>query len=149
MLEEAANKGVYKDLSEYTLGNPTDFPDRFKNQFDFVTCAGIVNNNHMDYLLFEEMLLACKQGGYVVFAARFSYMGKYWYDDVIMEMHKSMRWKLLATECFFKYDKLAEVSIGRFSRTPCKVFVFQKLQENITMHVDKINNTLKAFLQNK
>ena len=149
MLEEAANKGVYKDLSEYTLGNPSDFPERFKNQFDFVTCAGIVNNNHMDYLLFEEMLLACKQGGYVVFAARFSYMGKYWYDDVIMEMHKSMRWKLLATETFFKYDKLAEVSIGRFSRTPCKVFVFQKLQENISMHVDKINDQLKNFLLNK
>lgn len=54
-------------------------------------------------------------------------MGKYWYDDIIQEMHKSMRWKLIATECFFKYDMLKEVSIGRFSRTPCKVFVFQKL----------------------
>ena len=59
MLEEAANKGVYKDLSEHQLGNPEDYTERFKNQFDFVTCAGLINNNHMDYLLFEEMLLGC------------------------------------------------------------------------------------------
>jgi len=75
-------------------------------------------------------------------------MGKYWYDDIIQEMH-SMRWKLLATETFLKYDKLDEISIGRFSKTPCKVFVFQKLQEDIRIHVDKINNKLKNFLQNK
>merc|ERR1712066_697262 len=106
MLEEAANKGVYKELDEHTLGNPEEFPEKFKNKFDFVTCAGLINNNHMDYLLFEEMLLSVKKGGFVVFAARFSYMGKYWYDSVIKEMHDSGRWTLLATETFFKYDKL-------------------------------------------
>lgn len=60
MLEEAANKGVYKELDEYTLGNPEEYPEKYKNQFDLVTCAGLINNNHMDYLLFEEMLLSCK-----------------------------------------------------------------------------------------
>ena len=55
----------------------------FKNRFDFVTCAGLVNNNHMDHLLFEEMLLAAKKGGYVVFAASYCYMGLNWYDQVI------------------------------------------------------------------
>jgi len=149
MLEEASFKGVYSELDEYALGNPEDFPEKFKNKHDFVTCAGLINNNYMDYLLFEEMLLSCKQGGYMVFAARFSYMGKYWYDDVIQEMSNSMRWKLVATESFFKYDKLDEVSVGRFSKTPCKVFVFQKLQENIRIHVDKINDKLKHFLMNK
>merc|ERR1712159_592161 len=89
----------------------------------------------MDYLLFEEMLLSCKQGGYICFAARFSYMGKYWYDDIIQEMHNSMRWKLINTETFFKYDQLDEVSIGRFSKTPCKVFVFQKTQEQMNTHM--------------
>ena len=149
MLEEASVKGVYRELDEHTLGDPENFPEKFKNKHEFVTCAGFINNNHMSYLLFEEMLLACKQGGYIVFAARFSYMGKYWYDDVIHEMINSMRWKLLATESFFKYDKLEEVSIGRFSRTPCKVFVFQKLQEDIRIHVDAINDKLKNFLMNK
>lgn len=135
MLEEASNKGVYSELHEHTLGEPASFPDKFKNKFDFVTCAGIVNNNHMDYLLFEEMLLACKKGGYVVFAARFSYMGHYWYDQVIKEMHESGRWNLITTDTFFKYDQLDEVSIGRFSKTPCKVFVFQKTQSELNTHL--------------
>ena len=149
MLEEASAKGLYSELDEHALGNPDDLPEKFKNHFDFVTCAGLVNNNHMDYLLFEEMLLCCKQGGFAVFAARFSYMGKYWYGDVIHEMERSMRWKLLASEAFFKYDKLEEVSIGRFSKTPCKVFVFQKVQDDIKTHVDRINLKLKHFLMSK
>ena len=60
MLEECSNKGVYKELDQHTLGNPEDMPEKFKNKHDFVTCAGLINNNHMDYLLFEEMLLTCK-----------------------------------------------------------------------------------------
>jgi len=149
MLEEASVKGVYKELDEHTLGDPESFPEKFKTQFDFVTCAGLINNNHMDYLLFEEMLLSCKQGGYIVFAARFSYMGKYWYDDIIQDMHSNLRWKLIGTETFFKYNQLEEISIGRFSKTPCKVFIFQKLQEDIKLHVDKINDKLKNFLKRK
>lgn len=149
MLEECSNKGVYKELFEQTLGNPEDFPDKFKNKFDFVTCAGLVNNNHMDYLLFEEMLLSVKKGGYIIFAARYSEMGNYWYDEVIQEMVESYRWTLKDSETFFKYDKLDEVSIGRFSRTPCKVFVFQKTQEEIRQHVSIINNKLKNFLKTK
>ena len=137
MLEEASNKGVYSELHEHTLCEPEDFPGQFKNKFDFVTCAGLINNNHMDYQLFEEMLLSIKKGGYAVFAARFSYMGLYWYDQIIKEMQESGRWKLIATETFFKYDKLEEVSIGRFSKTPSKVFVFQKLQDEITTTMKK------------
>lgn len=60
MLEEAAVKGVYKELDEHELGQPEDFPEKYKNKFDYVTCAGLVNNNHMDYQLFEEMILSCK-----------------------------------------------------------------------------------------
>ena len=127
MLEEASEKGVYTALHEQVHSQPAELPSEFKNKFDFATCFSLVNNNHMDYLLFEEMLLALKKGGHAVFAARFSYMGHYWYDAVIKEMHESGRWNLVATETFFKYDKLEEVSIGRFSKTPCKVFVFEKL----------------------
>merc|ERR1711981_528296 len=124
MLDEASKKGVYKQLDEHTLGNPEEFPEKFKNQFDFVTCSGMINNNHMDYLLFEEMLLSVKTGGYIVFAARYSMMGKYWYDNILKEIHENGRWKLVETDTFFKYDQLECVSIGRFSKTPSKVFVF-------------------------
>lgn len=83
------------------------------------------------------MLMSVKKGGYAVFAARFSYMGHYWYDQVVKDMHESGRWNLLATETFFKYDQLEEVSIGRFSKTPCKVFVFQKTQDQMNTHMTK------------
>jgi len=105
MLQEASDKCVYRDLTEHTLGeNPDDLPQRFKNQHDFVTCSGLINNNHQNYLIFEEMLLSCKKGGYVIFAARYSMMGKYWYDNIIKEMQEQGRWTLVATEAFFKYD---------------------------------------------
>lgn len=64
-------------------------------------------------------------------------------------MLDTYRWKLCATDNFFKYDRLEEISIGRFSRTPVKVFVLKKLQEDIRVHVDKSNETLKNFLMNK
>jgi len=60
----------------------------------------------MDYLLFEEMLLSVKKGGFIIFATRFSYMGMYWYDSIIKEIHNNGRWKLTATDTFFKYDQL-------------------------------------------
>ena len=125
MLDEASYENAYSDLVQYTLGvNPNAMPQKYKNNFDFVTCAGLINNNYMDYELFEEMLLAVKNHGYIIFAARHSFMGMYWYNKIIKENHENGRWKLVAEENFFKYDKLECVSIGRFSRTPCKVFVF-------------------------
>jgi len=127
MLEEASNKGVYSELHEHTLGeDPNSLPDQFKNKFDYVVASGLINNNHMDYLLFEEMLLSVKKGGFIVFATRFSYMGMLWYDSILKEIHEAGRWKLKATDSYFKYDKLGE-SCGRFSKTPSKVFVFEKL----------------------
>lgn len=127
MLEEASQKGVYSELTEHTLGeDPNTLPAQYKNKFDYVVASGLINNNHMDYLLFEEMLLSVKKGGFIIFATRFSYMGKYWYDSIIKEIHNNGRWKLKATDTFFKYDQL-DKSVGRFSKTPSKVFVFEKL----------------------
>jgi len=132
MLEECSNSGVYSELHEHEIGeDPNNLPCSMRNQFDFCVCTGLINNNYMDYLLFEEMLLSVKKGGYVVFAARYSFMGKYWYDKIIKEMHENGRWKLVATDTHFKYDKLECVSIGRFSKTPSKVYVFQKTQEEL------------------
>merc|ERR1719450_743821 len=51
-------------------------------------------------MLFEEMLLSLKKGGYAVFAARFSYMGRYWYDQILQEMEESGRWSLVASDTF-------------------------------------------------
>jgi len=83
MLEVASDKGIYAALEEYELGDPDQFPDQYKNKFDCVVCAGLINNNHLDYRVFEEMTYALKKGGYAIFAARFSYMGSFWYNEVL------------------------------------------------------------------
>lgn len=65
----------------------------YKNRFDIVTCAGLVNGNYMDYTLFEQMILGLDKGGMAIFATRFSYMGDYWFDPILRDMQKEGRWK--------------------------------------------------------
>ena len=130
MLEIASEKGCYKHLEEWTLGDPDSFPDKWKNKFDLVVCAGLINNNHLDYKLFEEMILGLKKGGIAIFAARFSYMGNFWYNEVLAEMEQERRMKLLKTNDFFKYDKLVE-SVGRFAKTPARVYAYQNLSDEV------------------
>ena len=88
MLEKADIKGAYKKLEEVALGDPENFPNHLKNKFDIVTIAGLINNNHLDFGIFEEITLALKQNGLAVFAARYSYLGEYWYDLTLEDMVK-------------------------------------------------------------
>lgn len=78
------------------------------------------------------MLLALKNGGVMVFAARYSYLGAYWYDEQLEALEKLGRCKLLKTETFFKYDKLDQ-AIGKFGKTPVKIFAFQKTEADSVM----------------
>lgn len=133
MLQEAADKSCYSRLEEHDIDDIEEFPSRLKNRFDVVTCAGVVNNNHMDYKLFEEMVMAAKKGGLLVFAARYSFMGSYWYESVLEKMEEENRIKLVATEEFFKYDKLT-AGVGRFSKTPCRAYVYKCMQEELTTY---------------
>lgn len=82
MLEIAEDKNIYKSLDQVELGQEDfieTFPIPYKNKFDFVTCAGFINNNQIDEKIFEQMLLTLKNGGKMIFAARYSYIGEYWY----------------------------------------------------------------------
>jgi len=47
----------------------------------------------MDEKVFEQMLLALKNGGMMVFAARYSYIGEYWYSEKLAELEKLGRIK--------------------------------------------------------
>jgi len=51
MLEVATCKDVYKSLDQVELGQEDfigTFPIPYKAKFDFVTCAGFLNNNQID-----------------------------------------------------------------------------------------------------
>jgi len=81
----------------------------------------------MDEKLFEQMLMACKNNGHIVFAARFSFLGYYWYQPVLEDFCKERRLKLIETSDFFKYEKLTE-SVGKFARTPVRLYVYRKTE---------------------
>ena len=132
MLEQAAAKNVYKQLEQIRLGQEEfqeTFPIAHRKRYDFVTAAGLVINNYMDERLFEEMLLSLRNGGIMVFTARFSYLGNYWYDAKLEELEKNGRIKALGCEEFFKYTNLKQ-SYGKFQKTPVKVFAFMKTEED-------------------
>ena len=53
MLEEASKKCVYKELDEHDLCKPDEFPEKYKNTSDFVTCAGLVSSPSTPYTCTE------------------------------------------------------------------------------------------------
>lgn len=100
MLDQAAEKNVYKKLEQHKLGQEEfleTFPLHHRKKYDFVTSAGLVVNNYMDEKLFEEMLLSLNNGGIMVFTARFSYLGNYWYSDKLADLEKAGRIKSLGS----------------------------------------------------
>lgn len=55
MLEIAESKKVYRATKKIELGQTeflNTFPPLWRNRFDFVTCAGLINNNYMDEKIF-------------------------------------------------------------------------------------------------
>jgi SAM-dependent methyltransferase len=133
MLDIASTKDVYRSLDQVELGQEDfieTFPIPYKAKFDFITCAGFLNNNQVADEIFEQMLLGLKNGGVMVFAARYSYIGEYWYMAKLQKLEKLGRIKAIKpAEAFFKYDQLPEC-YGKFTKTPVKVFAYQKTEED-------------------
>lgn len=96
----------------------------------------------MDENIFEQMLLALKEGGVMVFAARFSYIGNYWYTEKLENLEKLGRIKFLDAESFFKYNNLPQ-SIGRFSKTPVKVYAYRKIETDSVLGFKRANSLKK------
>lgn len=63
-------------------------PPHHRSKYDFVVASGLINNNYIDEKIFSQMLICCKNQGYIIFAARYSYLGDYWYADRLLELEK-------------------------------------------------------------
>merc|ERR1711907_167854 len=128
----------YSSLVEFDLKLIDDFPRELQNTFDIVVCAGLINNNHMDESLFEEMMTAAKKGGLIIFASRISYIGQYWYNTVLDGLTKENRLRLTEqSDDFFKYGRM-DSSVGRFSRTPARVFAFENMIDCETYKINRL-----------
>lgn len=93
MLSNAKDKSVYKDLQHLFLGKPETFPEELHNKFDIITAAAILAQGHLENPVFDEMLLALKTGGFVIFTTREEYLTKYNYIDAIKAHEESGKWK--------------------------------------------------------
>lgn len=145
-MELATAKGCYKSLEKHPLGDANNFPVQWKNKFDVCIVAGLINSNHLDYQIIEEMIMTTKQNGLIVFSSRFSYMGNYWYNFYLKEQEAEGRIKLIKSKDYFKYDTLGEC-VGRFSKTPCRTYAFKNLCPEINGYKVKVeaNMTFSAF----
>lgn len=126
MLVKAGEKGVYGELHELFLGQPDTFPEMFRNRFEAVTASGILAEGHLDNKVFDEMLLALKQGGFAIFTTRTMYLTKYNYIEKMNALEEEKKWRRVHEWTFDRYDKIEE-QIGRFSKVEVKAFVYQKL----------------------
>ena len=122
MLEEAKGKDSYTELEELFLGLPDTFPEKYQNRFEVITAAGILAEGHLDNKVFDEMILALKQGGYAIFTTREEYLTKYNYKEKIDSLVDGSKWEFVKHEEFLRYNSMKEDGVGRFK--PTKVMVF-------------------------
>jgi len=123
MLDKAKEKESYTELEELFLGKPETFPKKYHNRFDAITAAGILAEGHLDNNVFDEMLLALKDGGYAIFATRTMYLTQYSYGIKIKELEEQAKWKLVKEITFDRYDQIEE-AVGRFSKVEIKGYVY-------------------------
>ena len=67
MLEEARNKGVYREFHQMVMGEPLDFPS---NSFDAVVSVGVLTVGHAPADSLDELVRVTRAGGYLVFTLR-------------------------------------------------------------------------------
>jgi len=140
MLSIAEEKGQYTDLMNYKLGGKDfmeSFPNQFKNKFDFVVAGSLIETNHFDENLFQQMLFSVKNGGYLIFSAQYSYIGNFSYHETLFQLEKSGRIKFVEDQIFSRFDKLDRV-IGKFTKTPSKIYVYQKTEGDSMMIANRL-----------
>lgn len=121
-------KDVYQQMHQFDLSECENFPQNLKNKSDLVVCAGLINHHHMNWNLFEAMILGTKQGGLAVFSASHSYLGHYWSTEVCQVMESEGRFQPIAEEEFQSFGVICP-AVGRFFKSPMKVFCYKNLQE--------------------
>ena len=93
MLDVAGQKSAYTELKELFLGKPDEFPQVYHNRFDAITASGILAEGHLGKEVFDEFLLALKNGGYAVFTTRTMYLEKFGYGKRMEELEQEGKWK--------------------------------------------------------
>ena len=91
MLDEAARKGVYRDLRTGVLGEPLDYET---GAYDGVVSAGVLTAGHAPASALDELVRVTRSGGHVIFTLR-SDQALPGFDDKIAELERASRWELV------------------------------------------------------
>ena len=54
-------------------------PHYLKNKFDLAVAGDLINTQHFDENIFDQILLSLKTGGIFIFSAQYSYLGDFDY----------------------------------------------------------------------
>lgn len=100
-------------------------PEKFLEEFDFVTCASLINNCDLDIKIFYDLLSMVKVGGFCIFATKLDKMNNNEYDKFISQISEEGRWRFTTDHTFYRYDKLFG-DMGKFSTKLVKILVYQK-----------------------
>lgn len=107
---------MYSELHEVDLRECANLPQDLFNSFDVVTCSGLVNCHHMNYQLFEIMILALKKGGVAIFSGSYSSWGTFWYNEVLKALKTEERWSLQDEEVYSNFGGVSPAP-GRFYKS--------------------------------
>lgn len=71
-------------------------PEKYKNNYDFVICPSMINNNGFDRKVFLDLLYCLKVDGFVVFATKLNYFKQDIYENDIKSMVEDGYWNFTA-----------------------------------------------------
>ena len=92
MLNQAREKGVYKEFHQMDLGETLDFPD---NSFDAVVCAGVLTFSHAPAMSLREMVRVTKPEGFILYSLRTDAFDSMGFDDIHKELKSDHKWCLV------------------------------------------------------
>lgn len=150
MLRLCKEKKAYKMLNEATLGLDDwmdSLPHLMRARYDFAVGADFVNTHFQSEFLFDNLLFSLKPMGICILACQYSFMGNFWYFNVMEELVENKRIKILDNgdnSIFYRYTKLAK-GVGKYNKTPAKVIVFQKIEADSMLTSNKKKRSSMAI----
>ncbi|MEM7562093.1 MAG: methyltransferase domain-containing protein [Pseudomonadota bacterium] len=103
MLKKAADKNIYRKLSQLDLTAPTNLPD---NHYDAAMCIGSMGAGHVGARHIPELLRAIKPGGLFVIIINSSYYQSEGFDRAVEEMQTQGLWKIRSMQNLNYMDAL-------------------------------------------
>lgn len=92
MLDEAARKGVYRQLDQMVMGEKLDYID---DAFDAVISIGVLTLGHAPAESLDELIRVTKSGGHVVFSLRPDVYEEHGFKQKQAALKAAGRWELV------------------------------------------------------